>query len=128
MRLNNKQLIVLVVGGIGLYFYSNKKEKKCPQGEKLFSVEGQMLCESELSAKGYFFYAPSVAGRSAGYYSFKSWDSGFNLPDEAKLKWVEGAVKNVMNEVPGNQLWTISQKTLDDYFIDGSQPLSGAFV
>lgn len=125
MKFNNKQKIILAVGGIGLFMWYSKKEQKCPGNEQTFTVGGALTCENKLNGLGYFLYNPGVDNRTAGYYSIDAWDTGFNLPISAQTQWIAAATSHVINKTPGSQMWNQSVKLLDDSFVEGSQPLIG---
>lgn len=127
MKLNKKQMILLGVGGVGLYLMLSKKEFKCPVNEKAYLVEGSMTCESKLNDLGYFMYNPGVDNREIGYYHATSWDTGFNYPLATKMQWIGVATNSVITQPAGSAVWTQALNLLDNYFVEGSQPLAGTY-
>jgi len=125
MKLNKKQMILLGVGGVGLYMWYSKQIAECPNNERAYMVDGDIVCESKLNILGYFYYSPGVDGRKAGFYHIDSWDSGFDLPREAKLEWIGAASDHILNKPVGSDFWNLGVKLLDDYFVEGSLPIFG---
>lgn len=128
--LNKKQIMLLAVGGLGIYTWLNsKKDFKCPSGERAYAVNGKIVCESELSELGYFYYLPGVDdGRQEGYYHIDSWDTGFNLPVEAQTDWIQAATNTVLTGEVGSQLWLQAVDLLDNNFKTDSIPLHAGIV
>ncbi len=123
---NNK---ILMFGGAAMvaYYFLMQKEPTTPGGNSatcpgnIFIVDGQRVCDDQLTEMGYIFWSDRASGPS-GWYDIDSFVNAFSLAPVDFINALQSSSANSQLPV-SDPLHTIAQQLLNIYLIDGETPL-----
>ena len=122
MKLSKKQKIILVAGGVVMYFMSKKTtiaDKNCAKSF-IDVMNEEEVCEEDLNSRGYYFWNSSNDLFPSGYFHWSNFPSGFGEAlDEAGFT---SALKHTNSLQPDDPVYIHAQNTLEQYY-DGTARL-----